>query len=75
VLAVHAGGYPPGRDVDDDVRRASRLRRDVAGVDGPRPERDRPVAAGRREAVLVPEEDAERRSVASGGVMKPYMSA
>ncbi len=57
--AAHARDDPPGRHVDRHVGVAVGRGRDEARLDRPRAERDRPVPAGRREAVLVPEQHAE----------------
>jgi hypothetical protein len=62
----HARGDAARRDVDAHVDLAVARRRDVAGLHRPRAERDRPVPARRRVAVLVPEQHAEVGAVVVG---------
>ena len=54
-----ARDHAPGRDVDRDLALAISGRRHPTGLDGPCTERDRPVSARGRVAVLVPEQDTE----------------
>jgi hypothetical protein len=57
--AAHRRHHAAGRHVDRHLHDAVVRRRDPAALDRPRAERDGPVPARRRVAVLVPEEDAE----------------
>ena len=60
VVQAGRAGEPARRDVDRDVDLVARRRDgDAPGVDRPGHERDRPVAAGRRVALVVEEHDAE----------------
>ncbi len=57
-LDASPGLEPAGGDVDDDPR-LGLLGREPAALERPRDERDRPVAAGGRIALVVEEDDAE----------------
>ena len=65
-LHAHARDDAARRDVDRHVDLAVARRGHRPRLDGPRAERDRPVPARGRVAVLVPEEDAEVGAVVVG---------